>query len=81
MEAAEQKTKTNRLMQKIQAGRAGKSSKPVTVRAALTGQAAETWAEIRKDAEGLDMDDQALLVALLDAGGASLRKALKGIPR
>jgi hypothetical protein len=73
--------KTNRLADKIQAGLAGRASKPVVVRASLVGQAGETWAELRKDAEGLKMDDQALLVALLDAGSATLRKALRAIPR
>lgn len=81
METTEQKTKPNRLALRIQADLAGKASKPITVRAALTGQAAETWAEIRKDAEGLEMDDQALVVALLNAGEGALRKALRAIPR
>ena len=78
---AEQKTKENRLAKKIQAALAGKASAQVTVKATLTGPAAEVWAAIRNDAEGLGMDDQALLAALLDAGGAALRKALKAIPR
>lgn len=80
MEAAT-KTKANRLAQKIAAGLAGKASAQVTVKATFTGAAADVWAAIRKDADGLGMDDQALLVALLDAGGATLRKALKAIPR
>lgn len=77
----EQKTKANRLAGKIQAALAGKGAKQVTVRATLTGPAAEVWTAIKGDAEGLGMDDQALMAALLDAGGATLRKALKAIPR
>ncbi len=76
-----QKSKSNRLAQKIAASLAGKGAAQVTVKATLTGPASEMWVEIRKDAEGLGMDDQALLAALLDAGGATLRKALKAIPR
>lgn len=75
------KTKSNRLAQKIQAALAGKASGQVTVKATLTGPAAEVWTAIRKEADGLGMDDQALVAALLDAGGAALRKALKAIPR
>lgn len=77
----EQKTKSSRLAQKIQATLAGKASKQVTVRATLTGQASEAWTAIKGDAEGLGMDDLALVVALLDAGGVTLRKALRAIPR
>lgn len=80
-EGTKTKTKANRLAQKIAAGLAGKAAAQVTVKATLTGPASEMWVEIRKDAEGLGMDDQALLVALLDAGGSALRKALKAIPR
>jgi len=74
-------SKTDRLAKKIQAALAGKVSGQTTVKATLTGTAAETWAAIQGDARGLGMDDQALLAALLDAGGATLRKALKTIPR
>lgn len=74
-------TKADRLAKKIQATLAGKASGQVTVKATLTGTAAETWTAIQKDAAGLNMDDQAILAALLDAGGATLRKALKTIPR
>lgn len=81
MAKVEQKTKANRLAQKIQATLAGKASHQVTLKATLTGSAAEVWAAIREDGKDLGMDDQALLVALLDAGGATLRKALKAIPR
>jgi hypothetical protein len=81
MAKVEGKTKENRLAKKIQAALAGKASAQVTVRATLTGPAAEVWAAIKKDADGLGMDDQALMAALLDAGGAALRKALKAIPR
>jgi len=77
----EQKTRENRLAKKIQATLAGKASAQVTLKATLTGTAAEVWTAIRKDSDGLGMDDQALLAALLDAGGAALRKALKTIPR
>jgi hypothetical protein len=77
----EKKTKGNRLMQKIQANMAGKSAGQVTVRATLTGPAAEVWRAIKSDAEGLSMDDQTLMVALLDAGATPLRKVLKAIPR
>jgi hypothetical protein len=73
------KPKANRLADKIQAGLAGRAANPVVVRVSLVGQAAETWAELKKDAERLKMDDLALMVALLDAGSASLRKALRGI--
>jgi hypothetical protein len=81
MAETEQKTRANRLAQKIQASLAGKASAQVTVRATLTGSAAEAWAAIKTDGKDLGMDDQALLAALLDAGGATLRKALKAIPR
>lgn len=81
MAKVEEKTKENRLAKKIQAALAGKASAQVTVRATLTGPAAEVWAAIKKDSDGLGMDDQALMAALLDAGGAALRKALKAIPR
>ena len=81
MAKVEQKTKANRLAQKIQAALAGKVSTQVTVRATLTGPAAEVWAAIRADGKELGMDEQALMVALLDAGGAALRKALKSIPK
>lgn len=74
-------TKTNRLAERIQTNLAGKASKPITVKATLTGTAAEVWVGIQKEAEGLDMNDQALLAALLDAGGVYLQKALKAIPR
>lgn len=74
-------TKTNRLAEKIQASLAGKASAQVTVKATLTGPVAEVWAAIKKDADGLGMDDQAILAALLDAGGVTLRQALKAIPR
>lgn len=77
----EKKTKGNRLMQKLQVRLAGKSAPQITVRATLTGQASEMWGNLRRDAEGLGMDDPALLVALLDAGGPALRKVLKAIPR
>ena len=76
-----QKTRTNRLANMIQADLAGKAAKQVTVKAALTGAAAEMWAELREDATGLEMNDRALLVALLNAGYATLRKALRSIPR
>ena len=78
---AETKTRSNRLAKKIQLTLAGKASAQVTVKATLTGTAAETWLAIQKDAEGLGMDNKALIAALLDAGGATLRKALKAIPR
>ena len=81
MAKVEQKTKVNRLAQKIQAARAGKVSTQVTVRATLTGPVAELWKSMREEAKELGMDDAALMVALLDAGGAALRKALKSIPR
>jgi len=83
MEDAKQtrQTKTNRLATKIQAALAGKASHQVTVKATLTGSAAEVWAAILNDAKGLEMDDKALLAALLDAGAATLRKALKAVPR
>ena len=78
---AEQKTRSNRLAKKIQATLAGKASAQVTIKATLTGSAAEVWLAIQKDTEGLGMDNKAILAALLDAGGATLRKALKAIPR
>lgn len=78
---AEPKTRSNRLAKKIAATLAGKASAQVTVKATLTGTAAEVWLAIQKDAEGLGMDNKAILAALLDAGGAALRKALKEIPR
>ena len=78
---AETKTRSNRLAKKIQLTLAGKASAQVTVKATLTGTAAETWLAIQKEAEGLGMDNKALIAALLDAGGATLRKALKAIPR
>lgn len=81
MVETQQKTRSNRLAQKIQASLAGKASAQVTVRATLTGPAAEVWAAIKADGKELGMDDQALLAALLDAGGVTLRKALKAIPR
>jgi len=81
MAKVEQKTKTNRLALKIQASLAGKASSQVTVKVTLTGTMAEVWLAIQKDAEGLGMDNKAILAALLDAGGANLRKALKAIPR
>jgi hypothetical protein len=74
-------TKANLLATRIQATLAGKASQQITVKATLTGTAAEVWGAIRKDADGLEMDDKAILAALLDAGGATLRKALKEIPR
>lgn len=77
----ETKTKTNRLARRIQASLAGKSARQATVRATLTGPAAETWIELRLAAEDLEMDDRALLAALIDAGAFSLRKALSQIPR
>lgn len=77
----EKKTKGNRLMQKLQANLAGKSAGQVTVRATLTGPAAEMWRAIKIDSEGLGMDDLALMVALMDAGATSLRKVLKALPR
>jgi len=79
--STEQTTKNSRLTKKLQAMLAGKSAPQVTVRVTLTGAASELWAALRKDAEGLGMDDPALLVALLDAGGPALRKALKNLPR
>ena len=82
--ADEKKTrqsKTNRLAERIQTSLAGKASKPITVKATLTGTAAEVWVGLQKEAEGLGMTDQALLAALLDAGGVYLQKALKAIPR
>lgn len=81
MAKTEQKTKENRLAKKIQATLAGKASAQVTVKVTLTGTAAEVWLAIQKDAEGLGMDNKAILAALLDAGGSALRKALKAIPR
>ena len=75
------KARTNRLAQKIQASLAGKASAQVTVKATLTGPAAEAWTAIRKDADGLGMTDKAILAALLDAGATALRKALKAVPR
>lgn len=78
---AEPKTRSNRLAKKIAATLAGKASAQVTVKATLTGTAAEVWLAIQRDAEGLGMDNKAILAALLDAGGAALRKALKEIPR
>ena len=78
---AETKTRSNRLAKKIQLTLAGKASAQVTVKATLTGTAAETWLAIQKEAEGLGMDNKALIAALLDAGGATLRKALKAITR
>ena len=78
---AEPKQRTNRLAKKIAANLAGKASHQVTVKVTLTGTAAEVWTAIQKDAEGLGMDNKAILVALLDAGGANLRKALKVISR
>jgi hypothetical protein len=74
-------TKTNLLATKIQANLAGKASQQITVKATLTGTAAEVWAAIQRDGEGLGLDDKAILVALLDAGGVTLRKALREIPR
>ena len=78
---AEPKQRTNRLAKKIAATLAGKASAQVTVKVTLTGTAAEVWLAIQKDADGLGMDNKAILAALLDAGGAALRKALKEIPR
>jgi hypothetical protein len=78
---AEPKQRTNRLAKKIAASLAGKASRQVTVKVTLTGTAAEVWLAIVQDAEGLGMDNKAILAALLDAGGANLRKALKEIPR
>jgi hypothetical protein len=75
------KPRTNKLAKKIQASLAGKASSQVTVKVTLTGTAAEVWVAIQKDAEGLGMDNKALLAALLEAGGANLRKALKEVPR
>ncbi len=74
-------TKTNRLAERIQTNLAGKASKPITVKAILTGTAAEVWVGIQRDSEGLGMNDQAILVALMDAGAVYLQKALKAIPR
>ncbi len=79
--STENTTKHSRLAQKIQVRLAGKSAPQVTVRATLTGQSSELWRDLRNDAEGLGMDDPALLVALLDAGGPALRKALRNISR
>ncbi|WP_005034645.1 hypothetical protein [Holophaga foetida] len=81
MSEMEPKELTNRLAKKIAASLAGRSASQATVKVTLTGTAAETWLAIQKDAEGLGMDNKALLAALLDAGGANLRKALKAIPR
>jgi DNA polymerase III delta subunit len=81
MKEAGQKPKTNKLAKRIQASLAGKASAQVTVKVTLTGTAAEVWLAIQKDAEGLGMDNKAILAALLDAGGANLRRALKEIPR
>jgi hypothetical protein len=47
MAKVEEKTKENRLAKKIQASLAGKASAQVTVKATLTGPAAEVWAAIR----------------------------------
>ena len=75
------RARTNRLAKKIQASLAGKASAQVTVKVTLTGTVAEVWLAILRDAEGLGMDNKAILAALLEAGGANLRKALKEIPR
>lgn len=72
-------TKSSRLARRIQAALAGRASRQVTVRATLTGPAADAWSELRLDGEGLGMGDQALLAALLDAGASSLRRALREI--
>jgi hypothetical protein len=75
------RSKTDQLAKKIQASLAGKTSGQVTIKATLTGPAAEVWQAIKEDAKDLNMNDRELLVALLDAGAFTLRKALKSIPR
>jgi hypothetical protein len=81
MAEMEATTRTNRLAQRIQASLAGRASKQVTVRGTLTGPAAEMWAALREEGKALGMEDTAILAALLDAGGVTLRKALRAIPR
>ena len=73
--------RADRLAAKIAATLDGKSSGSVKLQATLTGPAADAWRGIKEAAEGLKMDDTALLAVLLDAGTSTVRQALKKVPR
>ncbi|MBP1626960.1 MAG: hypothetical protein H6Q00_1435 [Holophagaceae bacterium] len=74
-------TRSSRLARQIEAQLAGRSSGQVTLKVTLTGPAAEHWRAIVVAAEGLHLDNRALVAALLEAGGTALRRALQVIPR
>lgn len=80
-DGAQKPTKAERLASQIASSLAGRAAGAVRIHARLTGPSADAWRAIRQASEGLDMDDTALLAALLQQGGTTLRAALKKVPR
>lgn len=72
-------TKAERLAEKIKKGLAGKTSNTASVKASLTGPAAEAWTLIKTEGDRLGMTETDLIVSLLDAGGKTLLDALRAV--
>jgi len=69
------------IQQRIKTALDGHASKRVTIKAPLSGPAAEAWDALREASEGLNFGDRELVVLLLMRAGTSLRSALRGMPR
>lgn len=74
-------TKVDRLAARITRDLEGRASGAITVRARLTGPAADAWRGLVKAATGLQLDSAGLLVLLLEEGSGTLRAALSKLGR
>ncbi len=67
------------LVHRIEAALIGRASGVVRVDARLTGSVADAWRALRDAAQGLTLDDSALLSALILHGSSSVRATLRKI--
>ena len=74
-------TKSERTVKRLAALLSGKASRTVTVKAKLTGTAADAWIMLREAGEGLTLTDDQLVAALVEYGARAACKALRDMPR